>query len=120
MKRIIAVILLATALLGCSSPVSDDAPVVTVAADKQPTTEQIEAVNSELAAWAEGRWTEYSAAWSPEVGKLLLSVTAGGVTDEAVIKGYCRILDDIANQYLPDVAVSAAVYFPSGAKIECK
>ena len=73
-----------------------------------------------MAELAKGRWTAHTAVWSPESGIFTLSATADPSADEAAIKSYCRILDDIAGKHLQGVKVSAAVFFQSGAKIECK
>ena len=125
MKRIIVFVVLVVLLVSCGS----QEPGVTREAENgaagkpeisEPTSEQISAVESEMAQWADGRWTEYSAAWSADSEVILLSATAESSAGADDIKGFCRILDEIAGKYLADFKVSAAVYFQSGAKIECK
>jgi hypothetical protein len=116
-------------LVGCSQQGHKDSSLLTREAENgageevgisEPTSEQITAVQKEMADWADGRWTEYSATWSPESSVFILSATADSSADGTAVKGYCRILDDIASNHLPGVKVSAAVYFQSGAKIVCK
>jgi hypothetical protein len=124
MKQALALLLLLALLIGCTpqapadlgSPAGDageTGPAV-------PSGEQIDAAEKEMAALADGRWTEYSAVWSAETGTLTLSATAGPDADGDAVKAYCRLLDDLAARHLPGVKLSAAVYFQSGAKIECK
>lgn len=129
MKKTVVFMLLVTVLLGCTPQESGDPALLTPQAGDgaaqettfiEPTGEQIAAVEKEMAGWADGRWTEHTATWSPESGTFTLSATAGPGADETAIKGYCRILDEIASKHVPDVKVAAAVYFPSGAKIQCK
>ena len=129
MKKVLALVFLAAMLIGCSPQEGRDQGLMTPEAGEgaaqetgavEPSSEQIEAVKQEMADWAEGRWTEHSAVWSPESETFVLSATAGPDADQTAIKGYCRILDEIASKHLPDIKVSAAVYFPSGAKIQCK
>jgi len=129
LKQLFGLVLLAAVLLGCGTQLREgtrqtnlepENAAVEETESVEPTSAQIDAVKREMAAWAEGRWTEHSAAWSPESGKFVLSATAAADADRAAIKGYCRILDGIAKKHLPDFKVSAAVFFQSGAKIECK
>jgi len=129
MKQIIGLVLLVWVFVGCSPQERANPSSMTLEAENaaaqetreiEPTSEQIDAVKREMAEWAEGRWTEHSAMWSPEAGVFILSATADPSADGTAIKGYCRILDDIASKHLQNVRVSAAVFFQSGAKIECK
>ncbi|MFL7837298.1 MAG: hypothetical protein ACK2T4_08735 [Candidatus Promineifilaceae bacterium] len=129
MKFVMVFVLVVVLLVGCGSQTSGNTDLATQEAGDgggeetglvEPSSEQITAVESELAQWADGRWTDYSAAWSADVGKVLLTATAESGAGADDIKGYCRILDEIAGNYLADFKVSAAVYFQSGAKIECK
>jgi hypothetical protein len=128
MKQIVGFTLLVFLLFGCS-PQGEDSSLMTREAENaaveetevsEPTGEQIESVESEMAQLAEGRWTDYSATWSADSAIFLLSATADAGAGADDIKGYCRILDEIAGKHLADFKVSAAVYFQSGAKIECK
>jgi hypothetical protein len=128
MKQIVGFTLLVFLLFGCS-PQGEDSSLMTREAENaaveetevsEPTGEQIESVESEMAQLAEGRWTDYSATWSADPAVFLLSATADAGAGADDIKGYCRILDEIAGKHLADFKVSAAVYFQSGAKIECK
>ncbi len=129
MKQLVAVALLVFLVVSCdpgeradagstTPPTGNDAAGETGATE--PAREQIEAVQKEMAQWAEGHWTEHSAVWSPESGTVTLSATAAPDAGADAIKSYCRILNDIAGKHLPGVKVSTAVYFQSGAKIECK
>jgi hypothetical protein len=95
-----------------------ESPDETQSAVPGPTTEQIAAVQKEMAGLAEGHWAVHSAVWSPGSGKFFLTATANA--GAAAIKSCCRFLDDIAAKHLPGINISAAVYFQSGAKIECK
>jgi hypothetical protein len=129
MKQIVGFLLLLALLLGCAPQAQESSASTTQEARKaaaqesgaaEPTSQQIDAVRAEMAILAEGRWTEHSARWSPETGLFLLSATADADADATAIKAYCRLLDDVANKYLSGVKVSAAVFFQSGAKIQCK
>jgi hypothetical protein len=129
MKQIIGFLLLVSVLISCSPQEHGNPRLMTLEAENgvleetrpfEPGSEQIDAVKRDMAELAEGRWTEYSAVWSPESGIFILSVTADPTADETAIKGYCRIMDDIASKHLRDFKVSVAVFFQSGAKIECK
>jgi len=129
MKRLLGMALLAMMLVSCGpqgngSPSSLTPQTGNGAAGEtgqiQPSREQIEAVNAEMAEWANGRWTEYAATWSPDAGVFSLSATADSAADADAIKSYCRILDDIVSKHLQEVKVSAAVFLQSGSKIECK
>lgn len=129
MKQLCVLMLLVTLLLGCSLQAREQPSLLTPEAGDaageatnggESAGEAVDAIEREMAGLAEGRWTEYSAFWSPEDGMFFLSATADPNSDAAAIKAYCRILDDIASKHLPGVKVSAAVFFQSGAKIECK
>jgi hypothetical protein len=121
MKQITAVLLLIAFLTGCAPQNAAD-PTTAVQEPGQivPSAAQIAAVQKEMADLAEGRWTDHSAVWSADSGKFLLTATATEDAGADAIKNYCRLLDDLAARQLPGINISAAVYFPSGAKIECK
>jgi hypothetical protein len=131
MKQIAAVLLLIALLTstGCApqdpaDPGASARPAAPAAPEEAggtvPTAGQTTAVQKEMADLAEGRWTDHSAVWSADSGKFLLTATATEDAGADAIKSYCRLLDDLAARQLPGINISAAVYFPSGAKIECK
>lgn len=85
---------------------------------QEPTDEQLEAAEDEMAGWAEGRWSEYSVRWNAPTRTVALRVTADSAANRVAIEAYCDIMADIAHTRLSRSDFSASV-IQSGRVIAC-
>lgn len=87
------------------APGNDDKPVAVIT----PTAARLTNVESELAEWADGRWSNYSVRWDNTGWRIRMSVTTSAEANDVAVNGYCRIMGDIAADSLSNYNVTSEV-----------
>ena len=64
-----------------------------------PDLKRLEALESDLAGWGEGRWQDWQWRWDAETNKLVVSIATDPQANEVAVAGYCLVLKDLAQEH---------------------
>ena len=87
---------------------NDTPPTTTPIQVKQSLEAQIQALDTDLQGWVEGRWEQVLV--GEDNGEVIVKVHAKSGANEIALNGYCKILKDSARKHVSGVPANLFIY----------
>ena len=77
--------------------------------NREPTLKQLEAFESELTSWAQGRWSDVRWKWDAEADKVVVWITTDPQANEHAVRAYCETLWNLAKKHVRGVPFEGVI-----------